>query len=241
MAAARLICSAAAALFLAGCLAAPPDSNPDTKAAEAQAHRGLAAFFAGSGQSSRRGQAPLAKVSLAGGDVVVSGPKGYCIDPATKKAGPERGFAVIASCLILSDGKAGEQVAPMLLTVTVGPRGDTADLPTPQALAQASDARLLDWKIARDRVSAHLESGGDVKFDGSDTRYWRGAFLQGGRLVGLALYAPRGSRLAGAGGAELLNGVSDRIARDSPSAQPGTDRARRPARTGGLLGRLFNN
>ncbi len=241
MRAARLSLSAAVALAMAGCDAPPPNSNPDARAAEAQAQKGLAAFFAGGGQSPRRGKPPLARVGLAGGDVVVSGPDGYCIDPATKRAGSEHGFAVIASCHILNGGRSGAHVPPMLLTVTVGPRGDTDDLPTPKSLAQAANARLLDSKVARDRVAVHLDSGGDVMFDGSDTRYWRGAFVQGDRLVGLALYAPRGSSLAGAGGAGMLDRVKDRIARDSASGQRATATAKRRTPTGGLLGRLFNN
>lgn len=222
---------AAGALVLAGCLNTLPQSTPD--GADAEARAGLAAFFAGAGGPRR---APLAKASLAGGDVVVAGPDGYCLDPDTKRAGPERGFAVIASCHILSGGRAGRPVAPVLVTVTVGPRGDTTDLPTPQVLAQAAGSELLDGDTRRSRVTAHLASGGDRMFEGSDPRYWRAAFLQGGRLVGLALYAPRGSALAGDRGEAMLGRVRDNIARLSPKAA-GTARPK-PAK--GVLGRLFN-
>ncbi|MGP6087803.1 dihydroxy-acid dehydratase [Antarctobacter jejuensis] len=241
MVAARLILSAATALVLAGCQAPQSGTKPDAGAAEARARKGLAAFFARPDQSSETPKAPLKKAGLAGGDVIVAGPDGYCIDPQTKRAGPERGFAVIASCHILNGGKTGAHVSPMLVTVTVGPRGDTGDLPTPQALALASEATLLDWNIARDRVSAHLDSGSNVMFEGADTRYWRGAFLQGERLVGLALYAPKGSNLADSGGAEMLGRVKDAIARNSASPQRSASQPRRPIQTGGFLGRLFNN
>ncbi|MCA0953862.1 dihydroxy-acid dehydratase [Mameliella sediminis] len=232
MSAARLFLCAAGALLLAGCMASSPDSNPD--GADARARAGLAAFFAGSGGTR---VTPLAKASLAGGDVVVAGPEGYCLDPRTKRSGPERGFAVIASCYIISGGKAGYSVPPMLVTVTVGPRGDSTDLPTPQALAQVAGADLLDGRTRRGQVTAHLSSGGDEMFDGSDPRYWRSAFVQGGRLVGLALYAPRGSALAGDRGATALARVRDTIARLSPTVEASTPT---PKPAGGVLGRLFN-
>ncbi|SMX39451.1 hypothetical protein [Maliponia aquimaris] len=227
--AARLWVCAAGALLVSGCLALTPQADRDTGTGT-----DTKALVSGSVAS---GRAPLAKASLAGGDVVVAGPRGYCIDPETKSAGPERGFAVIASCHILSDGKAGEEVPPMLVTITVGPRGDSQDLPTAEGLARASGAQLITSKRTDLRVTAHLATGGEGKFEGSDPRYWRSAFVQGNRMVGLALYAPRGSALAGDGGAAMLDRVSDIIARQSADAA-------RPARTPilrkGVLGRLFN-
>lgn len=239
MLAVRFVMCAAGALAVSGCLAPVPDSNPRT---EADGRAGLSAFFARTTDRTAGRTAPLAKASLAGGDVVVAGPEGYCIDPTTKSSGPERGFAVIASCNILTGGKSGPTVEPMLVTVTVGPRGDMTDLPTPDALAEASGAVLVSWKITSDRVTAHLASGGEAMFDGSDPQYWRSAFLQGERMVGLALYAPRGSALAGDRGAVMLARVKDRIATLSKSGQPPVKTvAKTPTPVGGLFGRLFNN
>lgn len=231
MVAARVWLCAAGALLVSGCLAPAPPANRDSGTGTGA---GAKALF--SGLASQRGT-PLAKASLAGGDVVVAGPRGYCIDPDSKSTGPERGFAVIASCHILSDGNAGDEVPPMLLTVTVGPRGDRQDLPTAEGLARASGAALITSKRTDLRVTAHLASGGEGKFEGSDPRYWRAAFVQGNRMVGLALYAPRGSALAGDGGAAMLDRVSDIIARQSAgAAKP----VRKPAARKGLLRRLFN-
>lgn len=224
MTAVRKLLCAAGVLLVSGCLGGVPQSNPD-KAEQPKALDGLAAFFAGSGPGAGQRKAPLARVTLAGGDVTVAGPDGYCVDPSTRRTAPDRGFALIASCHILSDGKAGPPVVPMLVTVTVGPRGDSPDLPTPQALAQAANADLLDGRASPDRVVAHLASGGDDMFDGSDPRYWRAAFLQGDRMVGLALYAPSGSALAGEQGAAMITRVKDRIvtlssAKTAPSVTP---------------------
>lgn len=238
MPAARPLICAAGAFALAGCLGSVPDSTPE---AQTKAPTGLASFFKRDAGAAEGKPAPLARVSLAGGDVVVAGPDGYCIDPVTKSSTLERGFAVVASCQILSGGKTGRNVVPMLVTVTVGSRGTVADLPTPDGLADASGAALVSWKIAPDRVTAHLASGGEAMFDGSDPRYWRSAFLQGDRLVGMALYAPRGSALAGEDGAVMLGRIKDRIARLSTAGPSAASKAApKPDRPGGVLGRLFN-
>lgn len=237
MVAVRKLLCAAGVLLVSGCLGGVPASNPDK--AETEAREGLAAFFARGGSTGGRRAAPLARVNLAGGDVVVAGPDGYCIDPSTRRSAPERGFALIASCHILSGGKVGRPVVPMLVTVTVGPRGDGTDLPSPKAIAQAANAVLLDGKASPDQVTAHLASGGDDMFDGSDPRYWRAAFLQGNRMVGLALYAPRGSALAGEQGATMILRVKNRIAQSSRTNTPRTGTPTQKP-TDGLLGRLFN-
>ena len=48
------------------------------------------------------GRPPLQQAALEEGAVVVGGPGGYCIDPVTLERRAGRGFAVLASCQILS-------------------------------------------------------------------------------------------------------------------------------------------
>ena len=61
-----------------------------------------------------------------------------------------------------------------------------------------------------------LAGGGGEVLDDGDPRYWRGAFVENGHLIGLALYAPEGSRLVGGDGAEMLSRVHRQIMRLSP-------------------------
>ncbi|AUC53383.1 dihydroxy-acid dehydratase [Sagittula sp. P11] len=159
---------------------------------------------------------PLEKVSLAGGSVVVDGPEGYCIDPETSRSRNGQGVAVIASCYILSGGKAGYNVPPVIVTVTVGPKDPGGAVPDPAALAKAAGAPLLGAYEDDGLTLAHLGSGGDKMLSEGDQRYWRGAFLQGGHMVGLALYAPEGDAMAGRDGARMLGQVRDFIVRASP-------------------------
>ncbi len=235
-----------AGLGLAACGAEAPVSNPGSEGDRPSVIAGLFARKEASGAAGAPTRpelpAPLAQVALVGGDVVVRGPAGYCIDPTTVRQQAQRGFALIASCRILSGGKTGDPVPPVLTTVTAGPLADGADLPSPAALAASADAPLLGGETAADFVAAHVGAGGDSLLSGGDKRHWRAAFRQNGRLVGLALYAPKGSPLAGADGAAMLSEVRASIA--AASARPGDEGAGQDADTGkrggGLLGRLFN-
>ncbi|KAA8608054.1 dihydroxy-acid dehydratase [Salipiger aestuarii] len=153
---------------------------------------------------------------LAGGDVVIGGPRGYCVDPGTFARGPARTFAVIASCRKIAGGDDGPVVAPMLVTVTVGAPDTGAALPEAPALAAEMGQRMIGGLHRNGLTLTHLAGGGTDVLDDGDPRYWRGTFVQGGRMVGLALYAPRDSPLAGSDGAAMLHAIRDRIATLSP-------------------------
>ncbi|EBA08363.1 hypothetical protein [Sagittula stellata] len=159
---------------------------------------------------------PPEKIALAGGAVVVRGPEGYCIDPETSRSRNGQGVAVIASCFILSGGQTGYNVPPAIVTVTVGPKDPEGVVPDPAALAKAAGAPLLGAYEQDGLALAHLGGGGDKMLSEGDKRYWRGAFLQGGHMIGLALYAPEGDALAGRDGARMLRQVRDLIVRASP-------------------------
>lgn len=188
----------------------------------------------------RRTSKALSTAVIAGGRISVSGPDGYCVDASTLRRTPTVGFAAIASCNILTDGSAGPIVEPVLLTVTVSPSPGAA--PTLTDLAAALGTEVLATRELDAVTAGQMATGGDSAFPGSDPRHWRGAFVIGSDLVGLALYAPAGSPLAGAQGAAFLDTVSSRIRAKSTGAapiaqqsQPATDPL--AARLGRLFGR----
>ncbi len=233
-------------LLLAGCAAEL--SAPST--GDAQATPPARGFLAGlldpserAGDDSRtrpRMPTPLARIGLAGGEVVVAGPEGYCIDPTTRQTSPERGFAVVASCSILSGGRVGGDVRPMMLTVTVGARGGALDLPSPRELALFAGSDLIAGSSEDGLVMANLAEGGTRSLAGGDPRHWRGVFVQGDHLVGLALYAPRGSPLVGPDGGARLADMRGIIASLSPGGAGGAQAAPQKQAQNGFLGRLFN-
>lgn len=202
----------AASVLLSACAAAPVSNPADDTAPDGAKRRGLLAETV----ATKPRKPPLASMVFAGGAVRVAGPEGYCLDPAASRSvAGGRGVAVMASCRILSDGKVGIPVPPMLMTVTVGPPGSASDLPDARALAQAARAPLLEGGTRDGLVVAHLGQGGDALLDGGDSRYWRGAFVAGGHVIGLALYAPKDDLLAGARGALMMEKVRAAILRAS--------------------------
>lgn len=234
---------------LSGCAGQTPVSNPEAESDEGV----IAGLFARKAPDDGAGAAdaptrpqlptPLQQVSLAGGDVVVKAPDGYCIDPITADSRPQRGFAMIASCRILSGGAMGRPVSPMLTTVTVGAKAREDSLPSAAEIADGAALPLVGGVDAADFVAANLGQGGDVLLSGGDRKHWRAVFHEGGRLVGLALYAPEGSALTGGDGADMLRKVRASItsgAPDETAAARETTRAGASNREGGLLGRLFN-
>ncbi|MCR8549056.1 dihydroxy-acid dehydratase [Salipiger sp. P9] len=230
---------------LAGCLQTAPDTAPPDEAAENGGGLFGGLFAAGGEPPEPQRPTPLARADLVRGDVVVAGPEGYCVDPVTLARRAGRDFAVIASCNILSGGKAGMFVEPMIMTVTVGGIDSAAALPAPSALALQAGQELIGGSTRDGLVAAQLAGGGTEVLEDGDPRYWRGAFLHNGRMIGLALYAPRGSFLAGADGREMLRAVQTRILRLSPEAAPprpeDEQTAPPPAAAAGdgLFGRLF--
>ncbi|MCK0150299.1 dihydroxy-acid dehydratase [Marivita sp. S6314] len=180
----------------------------------------------------------ITSARLANGQVTVSGPEGYCVDASTLRRTPAGGFAAIASCNILSNGQSGPIVEPVLVTVTVGRAG--TDAPGLEDLANALGTELTQTRELSAVNAGRMASGGQTAFQGSDPRHWRGTFILGNRVVGLALYAPQGSPFVGAQGAAFLNTVSSRIRASSQVAQRSAEQSQ--ATTDPLaaqLGRLF--
>lgn len=151
--------------------------------------------------------------SLANGAIIVSGPDGYCVDTRTLRSTASGGFAAIASCNILTDGESGPIVEPVLVTVTV--KNTTGAVPSPQDIASALETELLDNRELSAVTAGQLAKGGETAFQNSDPRHWRGVFEIGNHLVGVTLYAPKGSPFVGAQGAAFLNTVSSRIRANS--------------------------
>jgi len=187
----------------------------------------------------------LRQVTVARGMIEVSGPSGYCIDPDALRDSPRESFVLLASCTIL-EGVAMAGAEPAILTVTVS--APEPDVPTPGAAelaAAAGGAGVLAAREAEGLSLVHLERGGDVLLPGGDQRHWRGATRRGERVIGLAVYAPRDGRLAGADGGALLVALADRVrlrlpetALATPDSVPDATTARR--RPAAWLRGLFN-
>ena len=166
----------------------------------------------------------LRKVPLFGGDVVVRGPSGYCIDRRALRNRKEGGFALLASCETLS-GVRGHAVEPVVMTVSVMPVTPAAVRPTiEQITAMMAPAKPLASHQTRDVAMVQFASGGEAVLPGGDARHWRGGMMVNGHMVALALYARKGSPMAGKDGRALMTDLARSIRRSSPKrpVQPQT-------------------
>ena len=164
--------------------------------------------------------AALRQVSLQGGQVVVAGPRGYCVDAQNVRRKRNGHFALIASCASLSGAAVGA-VEPAVMTVLALPRDAGAEQPSATDLARSvAPARVLE-KIDGDGVSiVHLAGGGSRGkpggIPGGDARHWRAVMLINGHVTGLALYAPKGSAIAGKAGRSVIIDFAEALREASP-------------------------
>lgn len=158
----------------------------------------------------------LRRVSLFGGDVVVEGPDGYCIDQQSLKKRSNGSFVLIASCESLS-GRIGAEVAHAVVTVSILPRRLNAEIPTTaDILASSPSTRVLAAEDGDGISLIQFASGGDRLLPEGDPRFWRAGMLINGHVVGLAVYGPKGSSLSGPAGRRMLIDLAETMLTLSP-------------------------
>ncbi|MFP4303540.1 dihydroxy-acid dehydratase [Rhodosalinus sp.] len=163
------------------------------------------------------GAAAPREVVVARGAVLVAAPPGYCVDRTALRDAEEGSFALLASCASLDPNADGPSAQPAILTVTVSGRDPETTPPRAEALAAAAPEAVLATRQRGALALVHLGDGGDAVLPGGDPRHWRGATGTGGRVVALALYAPRESPLAGAAGGDLMAALAARIEARAPA------------------------
>ncbi|WP_375688477.1 hypothetical protein [Pseudooceanicola sp. LIPI14-2-Ac024] len=177
---------------------------------------------------------PLPQAPIAGGEILVKGPEGYCVDGSSLDNRATGGFAMLASCYVMTGGKSGPQVAPVVMTVAASPLDPAVGVPSRDALAGAfAPAPVLARSQVRGVTLVHLGTGGDTRVPQADPRHWRGAMELNGFLVLFAVYGPQNSTEAGKGGSALLLELADALRAAKPA--PGPERtAQAPAPRGVL-------
>lgn len=158
----------------------------------------------------------LSTVAFHDGDVVVEGPRGYCVDRASLKRGTAGSFALLASCESLT-GKAGVFVEPVVMTVSVLPRSGTVQQPDAQAMARAlAPAEVRNAENGEGLSLVQVMQGGENVLPGGDPVHWRAGMVINGHLVGLAIYGPKGRAAAGPEGRRMLRDLAERLRKASP-------------------------
>jgi len=156
------------------------------------------------------------RVAVFGGNVVVTGPEGYCVDPGSVQKQRDAAFALLASCTHM--GRAPQSnVWPAVVTVSVLGRDAGAAQPTAARLAAPwANSGVID-QIDSDGISLiQLERGGDALLPGGDPRHWRGALVINDHMIGLAVYGEAGSGMRAGTGRALLIAAAEAMRDASP-------------------------
>ncbi|MDF1857228.1 hypothetical protein [Pseudooceanicola sp.] len=183
---------------LAGCLALPEDTA-DTPPPTGE---GLFAILS---TTSRPPGDPLPQAPIAGGDILITGPEGYCVDARSLRNRASGGFALLASCYVMSGGTDGLPVTPVIMTVSAAPEDKLHGVPDADSMAEAFDpAKVLTSRNVQGVTLLQLDQGGDATLKDADPKHWRGALALNGYIVGLAVYGPKGSYTSEEGGGALV-------------------------------------
>lgn len=159
----------------------------------------------------------LAAVAFHEGAVVVTGPRGYCVDAASVRRGASGSFALIASCASLGQ-TGGVYADPAVMTVSVLPRAARVQVPDAQAMARALAPSKVRVAPEKDGLAVvQVMQGGDAALPGGDPVHWRAGLVINGHLVGLAVYGPAGQGVAGSEGQALLLALARGIRAASPA------------------------
>ncbi|MCA0921788.1 hypothetical protein [Pseudooceanicola nanhaiensis] len=206
-----------AAMALTGCLTLPEDTDGAPQVG----------FLS---SSETRPRALMQEAGMASGVVKVKPPVGYCIDEKSFRASRNGGFALVASCRVLSAGTQGTSVAPVVMTVTALPKAANVPMPTTEDLAASFAPAKALW--SGETTGLHivqLAAGGDQAVPGADPRHWRAMMLMNNYLIGLALYGPQDSDVVISGGRDLLTALAAGIRNASPTPEALAERTGAPA------------
>ncbi|HGG04639.1 MAG TPA: hypothetical protein ENK28_04220 [Aliiroseovarius sp.] len=171
-------------------------------------------------------------IRLAGRKILVQGPDGFCVDPASRLENRQGGFVVLGSCAALSgNDQAPSPARPAVLTVSVSPM--------PRDVATTT-AGLQDFLATEDGQSQLVASGaaeilsvqssGGVQViharDTSPTRpaaladeYWRGFIVVRGYLLSLTVSATASSAISDQYGRQMLLAFVNSMQNANPERQ----------------------
>lgn len=156
------------------------------------------------------------QIAVYRGQVIVTGPAGYCVDPKSVQRRGGSSFALLASCAHLSSAST-DDVAAAVITVSVLPRDRRAALPDAREMAAALGPENVVAGENGDGITlVQLARGGDRVVPGGDPRHWRAAIMVGGHLVGLAAYSGPDGAAAGREGRALLIATAEAMLDASP-------------------------
>lgn len=156
---------------------------------------------------------------------VIEGPRGWCVDPSTTRAGPETAVVVLGSCAAIA-GNANAPEPPVPGIVTVSLEREKSAVPSAKELAaylatrqgrallaldgRAESVRILETLVKGDKLFLRFRDKSVAPGASSET--WRALFDLGGRFASVSLYAQEGEDISRDEGFAALSDQVDRLA-----------------------------
>lgn len=145
-------------------------------------------------------------MSVAGGNVLIAGPAGYCPDRGASSLGGSQPVVVLGSCAsVRNNPSASAPQIPGILTASVSPvnganldgastrlRAFFRSVEGRSALARdgnANSVRVLSTRRVQGAFVLQIEDRSANRIEGLSDRYWRAIFDLNGRLFTLSVIA----------------------------------------------------
>lgn len=174
-------------------------------------------------------QAPeRATVTVAGRDVVVVAPPGFCVDAASTNVSATGAFVLVGDCALLglAEGDADPAGAVLTASISAAPLAEAAALDELGVLGATAQGRAVLGRSGRsDRVRVQatrsrngvlymlIEDRGPQPIAGLEPQFWR-AFLQvRGRMAVLSVLGFEGAGIGPTEGLAYIQAFADAIQR----------------------------
>lgn len=156
-----------------------------------------------------RGPEVVHSVALSGGDIIVAGPSGFCVDSSLSNT--DARFVVLGGCDVLSRGRAVGPGTKAVLTVSVS-EDRSADVTRLSHLRGVlGDSLVLDQIDAEGVQAIQLASGGQRYLPKGDAQHWQAVTTVNGYLIVMTAVSEQGGVATKRAGGNLLLNLAQRI------------------------------
>ncbi len=179
--------------------------------------------------------APVNRASVAGGNVVIAGPPGYCVDRSALSTTPKGDFVLLASCASISGNPAAPAPGiPAILTASVATQPVanidrsldrlTAFFKSDKGRAalardgRASSVEVLSTRVEGGALVMKVRDTGFDKVVGLEPEYWRALFDLEGRIVTLSVITFSDKPMSDDEAMQTIMNFMDRVHRANPTA-----------------------
>ncbi|WP_457649362.1 hypothetical protein [Profundibacter sp.] len=169
------------------------------------------------------------QIRVANKEVLIAGPKGFCIDPTETRDEGDSAFVLLGSCAAIANSRSKPHPkVPAILTATVSRKSTnppiTDSMPTltdffttkagRAALSRDGNADTVEVVKTLDRDGIFYIRARDSSSDtlaGAADEYWRALFDVNGRIVSASVFGLRERPIDSEKGFEVLQGFTNRI------------------------------